>query len=39
MGAMLSGMLILIVPAFLVVSGVAVMAYRRRKPQGERDER
>ena len=31
MRAMLNGMLILIVPAFLLVSGIAVMAYRRRK--------
>jgi hypothetical protein len=31
MGAVLSGMLILIVPAFLLVTGIAVMAYRRRK--------
>jgi hypothetical protein len=31
MGALLSGMLILIVPAFLLVTGIAVMAYRRRK--------
>ena len=30
MHAMLSGMLILIVPAFLIVSGVALMAYRKR---------
>ncbi len=32
MEAMLSGMLILILPAFLVVSGIAFMAYRKRKP-------
>jgi hypothetical protein len=31
MGALLSGMLILIVPAFLLVTGIAVMAYRKRK--------
>jgi hypothetical protein len=31
MGALMSGMLILMVPAFLIVSGIAVMAYRRRK--------
>ena len=30
MRAMLNGMLILIVPAFLLVTGIAVMAYRRR---------
>jgi hypothetical protein len=36
MGALLSGMLILIVPAFLIVSGIALMAYRKRK-QGRRD--
>jgi len=30
MHTMLSGMLILIVPAFLIVSGVALMAYRKR---------
>jgi len=30
MGALLRGMLILIVPAFLLVTGIAVMAYRRR---------
>jgi hypothetical protein len=34
MGALLSGMLILIVPAFLVVSGIAVMAYRRSRRAG-----
>jgi len=28
---MLNGMVILIVPAFLLVTGIAVMAYRRRK--------
>jgi hypothetical protein len=33
MAAMLSGMLILIVPAFLLVTGIAVMAYRRRKDE------
>jgi hypothetical protein len=31
MGAMLSGMLILMVAAFLLVTGIAVMAYRRSK--------
>ena len=31
MTAMLRGMLILIVPAFLLVTGIAVMAYRKRK--------
>ncbi len=31
MAALLSGMLILIVPAFLLVTGIALMAYRRRK--------
>ncbi len=31
MEAMLAGMVILIVPAFLVVSGIALMAYRKRK--------
>ena len=31
MPALMSGMLILMVPAFLIVSGIAVMAYRRRK--------
>jgi hypothetical protein len=31
MAAVLSGMLILIVPAFLLVTGIAVMAYRKRK--------
>ena len=30
MTALMSGMLILMVPAFLIVSGIAVMAYRRR---------
>ena len=33
---MLSGMLILIVPAFLLVSGIALMAYRRRKTNLDR---
>jgi len=36
MAALLSGMLILIVPAFLLVTGIALMAYRRRKT-GVRD--
>ncbi len=31
MGALMGGMLILMVAAFLLVAGVAVMAYRRRK--------
>jgi hypothetical protein len=31
MGALMSGMLILMVPAFFIVSGIAVMAYRRHK--------
>ncbi len=33
MAALLSGMLLLIVPAFLLVTGIAVMAYRRRKTE------
>jgi len=28
--AMLSGMVILVLPAFLIVSGIAIVAYRRR---------
>jgi len=35
MGTFLSGMLILIIPAFLLVTGIAVMAYRRRKTGAE----
>ncbi len=35
MRALLTGMLILMVPAFLIVAGVAVMAYRKRKPRAE----
>jgi hypothetical protein len=35
MAALLSGMLILIVPAFLLVTGIALMAYRRRKTRSE----
>ena len=31
MGALMSSMLILILPAFLIVSGIAFMAYRKRK--------
>jgi hypothetical protein len=31
MGALMSGMLILMVAAFLLVTGIAVMAYRKRK--------
>jgi hypothetical protein len=31
MGALMSGMLILILPAFLIVSGIAFMAYRKRR--------
>jgi len=30
MQAMMTGMLILMVPAFLLVTGIAVMAYRKR---------
>lgn len=33
MAALLSGMLILIVPAFLLVTGIALMAYRKRKTE------
>jgi hypothetical protein len=32
MGALMGGMLILTVVAFLLVTGIAVMTYRRRKP-------
>ena len=35
MGALMSGMLILMVAAFLLVSSVAVMAYRKRKTGSE----
>jgi len=35
MGALMSGMLILMVAAFLLVTGIAVMAYRRRKTGSE----
>jgi len=35
MGAMMGGMLILMVAAFLLVTGVAVMAYRRHKTRSE----
>ncbi len=35
MGALMSGMLILILPAFCIVTGIAVMAYRRRKKSME----
>lgn len=31
MGALLTGMVILMVPAFLIVTGITVMAYRRHK--------
>ncbi|HYL55755.1 MAG TPA: LPXTG cell wall anchor domain-containing protein [Gemmatimonadales bacterium] len=31
MSAVMNGMLILMVAAFLLVTGIAVMAYRRRK--------
>ena len=31
MGALMSGMLILMVAAFFLVTGIAVMAYRKRK--------
>ena len=31
MAALMSGMLILMVPAFFIVSGIAVLAYRKRK--------
>jgi hypothetical protein len=31
MTALMTGMLILMVPAFLIVAGVAVLAYRKRK--------
>jgi hypothetical protein len=35
MTAMLRGMLILIVPAFLLVTGIALLAYRKRKTRSE----
>jgi hypothetical protein len=35
MAALLGGMLILMVAAFLLVTGIAVMAYRRRKTGAE----
>jgi hypothetical protein len=35
MGALLTGMLILMVAAFLLVTGIAVMAYRRRNTRSE----
>jgi len=35
MGALMGGMLILMVAAFLLVTGIAVMAYRRRKTPSE----
>jgi LPXTG-motif cell wall-anchored protein len=35
MGALMSGMIILMVAAFLLVTGIAVMAYRRRKTGAE----
>jgi hypothetical protein len=36
MHAMLSGMLIMVVPSFFVCAGIAMMAYRRRnKSAGE----
>lgn len=31
MGALLTGMVILMVPAFLIVTGITMMAYRRHK--------
>jgi hypothetical protein len=42
--AMLSGMLVMIVPAFLVCVGISVLAYRRRgspeaRPAGRRVRR
>jgi hypothetical protein len=33
--AMLEGMLVIVIPAFVVVSGIAIMAYRRRRGAGE----
>ncbi len=33
MGGLMSGMLILMVAAFLLVTGIAVLAYRRRKTE------
>jgi len=35
MAALMGGMLILMVAAFLLVTGIAVMAYRRRKTRSE----
>jgi len=32
MPSMLSAMVILVVPAFLICAGIAVVAYRKRKP-------
>jgi hypothetical protein len=35
MSALLGGMLILMVAAFLLVTGIAVMAFRKRKTRSE----
>jgi hypothetical protein len=35
MRALLTGMVILMVPAFCIVTGIAVMAYRKRKSRAE----
>ncbi|HYT71693.1 MAG TPA: hypothetical protein VEK78_09945 [Gemmatimonadales bacterium] len=39
MGALMSGMVILMVPAFCIVTGIAVLAYRRRNHGEERPKR
>lgn len=39
MGALMSGMVILMIPAFLICTGIAVLAYRRRKQWVETEGR
>jgi hypothetical protein len=35
MGALMSGMVILMVPAFLICTGITILAYRRHRQSAE----
>jgi hypothetical protein len=39
MGALMSGMVILMVPAFLICTGITVLAYRKRKQWAQTEGR
>jgi len=39
MGALMSGMVILMIPAFFICTGIAILAYRKRKQWTESETR